>query len=420
MFSTPNIVFVFADQWRAPDCGYAGNPDVHTPNIDRLAGESVNVVNAVAGCPVCSPYRASLLTGQYPLTHGVYENDVRLDPDAVSERRQGWEYWKALNCTHRYHHSLYYTDDDPEPRVWDDYDAFAQTRDAQRYIRENAGKTPFALMLSWGPPHAPYETAPEAYRQMYQPDRIRLRDNVPESSADRAREMFAGYYAHITALDDCMGWLMETLDACGITDNTLLVFTSDHGDMLGSHGAWKKQQPWEESINVPFLLRYPALLGRESRQTRAVLDAPDIMPTLFSMCGVPVPGTVEGEDMSPYIRGEQSGQDTDAVLLLPVPFGQWTRKDGGREYRGLRTPRYTYVRDLDGPWLLFDNREDPYQLHNLCDVPEYAEIQQHLEERLQIRLRQTGDSFEHAGVYVQRVQQWGYEVDENGTTTFTM
>ena len=135
----PNIVVVLADQWRAQAFGFAGDPNVQTPNFDRLAGESVRFVNAVAGMPVCSPTRASLLTGQRPLTHGVFLNDVPLNPDAVTlpkvlksagydtaaigkwhidghgrsafippERRQGFDYWKVLECTHNYTDSIYY------------------------------------------------------------------------------------------------------------------------------------------------------------------------------------------------------------------------------------------------------------------------------------------------------------------------
>ncbi|MFN2133296.1 MAG: sulfatase, partial [Anaerolineae bacterium] len=303
----PNVIFVFGDQWRAQATGYAGNPTVRTPNLDRLAGESVNFTHAIAGCPVCSPYRASLLTGQYPLTHGVFVNDVYLQPNRHSladafaengyatayigkwhvdghgrsnyippERRQGFDYWKVLECTHSYNESAYYAGDSDEKRYWEGYDAIAQTRDAQRYIRDHVDRgpeEPFLLVLSWGPPHAPYGTAPEAYRALYEAEDIVLRPNVPEAEVARAmeeraqrlarrigkdvpasrfqstlREDLAGYYAHCTALDDCVGSLLETVRACGIEEETILVFTSDHGDMLGSHGQFKKQQPWEESI----------------------------------------------------------------------------------------------------------------------------------------------------------------------------
>jgi len=473
----PNVVLVFGDQWRAQATGYADNPTVQTPNLDRLAGEGVNFTHAVSGCPVCSPYRASLLTGQYPLTHGVFVNDVYLEPSAPSlahafaengydtayigkwhidghgrssyippERRQGFDYWKVLECTHNYNDSAYYAGDSQEKLTWEGYDAIAQARDAQGYIRERDGDKPFLLVLSWGPPHAPYGTAPEAYRALYDPDAVPLRPNVSldkvreakEEQARRLAERFgndpgfkerlkryhaarleddlAGYYAHCTALDTCIGDLRDTLRECGLEENTVFCFTSDHGDMLGSHGRFKKQQPWEEAIRVPFLLSYPALLGCEGRQAEAPIDAPDIMPTLLGLCGLDIPDTVEGLDYAGYLRGGENPSDGAALLMCPQPFGQWSApQHGGRAYRGLRTRRYTYTRALDGPWLLYDNDEDPYQLHNLVGDPEYAAFVQELDARLQRKLDALGDEFLPGLEYI---RQWGYPVDETGTVPY--
>ncbi|MHC4559247.1 MAG: sulfatase family protein, partial [Planctomycetota bacterium] len=392
----PNLVFVFADQWRAQATGYAGNVDVRTPNLDRLAKESINFSNAVSGCPVCSPYRASLMTGQYWLTHGIFYNDKPLNPDAITigkvyskagyetayigkwhidghgrnafipkERRQGFKFWRVCECTHNYNNSPYYAET-PVKQYWDGYDAIAQTREAQKYIRRHANKSPFALFISWGPPHAPYHTAPEKYRRMFSADKIILHPNVPESLAKKARQELAGYYAHIAALDDCIADLLETLKECRIEENTIFVFTSDHGDMLHSHSQTKKQKPWEESIRVPFLLRYPAALATMGRTIDMPINTPDIMPTLLGLSGIDIPKSVEGRDFSDVIRGTQLPDNDAALIMCPIPFHQWNYNRGGREYRGVRTRRYTYVRDLNGPWLLYDNKMDPYQLKNLC------------------------------------------------------
>ncbi|HET6429532.1 MAG TPA: sulfatase [Phycisphaerae bacterium] len=444
---TPNIVIVFGDQWRAQAAGYAGNAVVRTPHLDRLADESVHFVNAVAGCPVCSPYRASLLTGQQPLTHGVFVNDVCLCNGAVSiagackragyetayigkwhvdghgrsnyippERRQGFDFWEVLECTHQYNHSPYYAGDSDEKRFWDGYDAIAQTARACEYVRDHAEGEPFLLVLSWGPPHAPYETAPPRYRAMYDPAGIALRPNVPASHAEQARKDLAGYYAHCTALDDCLAQLRHTLAETGIDDNTVFLFTSDHGDMLGSQGHVKKQRPWDESIRVPFLLRYPAGLGEAARVSEKIIDAPDVMPTLLSLAGIEIPRTVEGADLSAFARGAPAPADDAALIGCYWPFGQYTRRIGGKEYRGLRTRQHTYARDLAGPWLLYDNLADPYQLDNLVNRPEAAEIQARLDARLQARLAQAGDEFLPGDEYVRR---WGYVVDESGTVPYT-
>jgi len=438
----PNVVFVFADQWRAQATGYAGNKDVKTPNLDRLAEQSVNFSNAVSGCPVCSPFRASLMTGRYPLTHGVFLNDVPLNNEAVSlaqaykragyetgyigkwhlngnrrlafiprELRQGFEFWKAIGCTHNYNNSYYYADEDVRLK-WDGYDAIAQTREAQKYIREHAGGKPFILVLSWGPPHAPYHTAPEKYRKMFDPATFRLRKNVPAEQSQQARKTLAGYYAHIAALDECIGALWETLREAGIEEDTVFVFTSDHGDMLHSRGQMKKQRPWDESIRVPFLVHYPAAIGKRGRTIDMPINSPDIMPTLLGLCGIEIPDTVEGSDFSDVVRGKAEPRDNAALISCPSPFGQWTRAQGGREYRGVRTRRYTYVRELKGPWLLYDNQEDPYQLKNLCNDRRYAELQADLEKLLSEKLKETRDEFLPGGEYISK---WGYTVDKTGT-----
>ena len=442
----PNLVFILADQWRAQATGYAGDTSARTPNLDKLAAESVNFSNAVSGCPVCCPYRASLMTGRYPLTHGVFLNDVPLNTDAVSiahafngagydtgyigkwhldgrdrsafiakERRQGFKFWKAFGCTHNYNNSFYYGDENVKLK-WDGYDAIAQTREAQRYILEHAGGKPFALFLSWGPPHAPYHTAPEKYRKQFSDAKIKLRPNVPEKFQAQARKSLAGYYAHIAALDDCVADILETLKESNLEDDTILVFTSDHGDMLYSQGGQKKQQPWDESIMVPFLLRYPARLGGKGRIIDTPINTQDIMPTLLGLSGIEIPDTVEGNDFSGFLTGAEKPKDYAALINCPSPFGQWRRDRGGREYRGIRTSRYTYVRDLNGPWLLYDNKKDPYQLNNLCNKPQYSELQKRMENALSRKLKQTNDRFLPGPEYIRK---WNYIVDKSGTVRYT-
>ncbi|MDE0143137.1 MAG: sulfatase [Caldilineaceae bacterium] len=449
----PNVVYVLADQWRAQDTGYAGNKQVRTPHLDSLAAQSINFTHAVAGIPVCCPARASLLTGQHALTHGVFLNDVHLADDAVSmaklykaagydtayvgkwhvdgrgrsnyippESRQGFDYWKALECTHDYNNSKYYAGDSDAPLNWEGYDAIEQTKDVQAYLRgrnQGAGDrdsdTPFLLVLSWGPPHAPYETAPADYQALYSPEDIELRPNVTPEMAGEAREWIAGYYAHCTALDDCLGGLLQTLEEGGLAENTIFVFTSDHGDMLGSQGEVKKQRPWEESIRVPFLLRWPRRFGLQGREIEALLDTPDILPTLLSLCEIPIPETVEGKDFADAIEGGQDPSGGAALIYCPHPFGQFLRPDGGREYRGLRTRTHTYARDLNGPWLLYDNEADPFQLDNLVDRPEVATLQAELESQLQLKLDERGDKFLPGETYV---EHWGYTLDETGTVPF--
>ena len=444
MRKRPNVVFVFGDQWRQQATGYAGDPNVKTPHLDALAHESVNFTHAVSGCPVCSPYRASLLTGLRPLSHGVFLNDVYLQPRTPSiahafsaagydtayigkwhvdghgrskyippERRLGFDYWKVLECTHEYNDSPYYAGNSGEKLLWSGYDAIAQTRDAEAYIRSCGKDAPFLLMVSWGPPHDPYSAAPAKFRDLYNPESIVLRPNVPAEVADQARQWLAGYYAHCSALDSCVGTLLRAIRECGIERETIFVFASDHGDMLGSHGQRNKQRPWDESIRVPFLVRCPEL---QPRETDALMDAPDIMPTLLGLCGISIPDAVEGLDFSGHIAGGTDPTDGAALITCLQPFSQWSAiRHGGREYRGVRTKRHTYARDLRGPWLLYDNNSDPYQMRNLVHDAHSADIREELDHQLDKKLHATNDQFLPGTDYV---AMWGYRVDETGAVAY--
>lgn len=413
----PKVVFVFADQWRAQDIGSAGNRQVVTPNLDKLAGEAVVFTNAISNCPVCSPVRTSLMSRQYPLNHGVFYNDKPLATDAIcvaevnkshgyetgyigkwhinghdntmnvkvsrnrpvpKERRQGFDFWKVNEYTHNYNNSIYF-DEDNVKHKWQGYNAITQTQEAIKYIKGHKAK-PFVLFLSWGPPHAPYETAPEECQSMYQDVDILLRPNVSDSLVVVAKEWIKGYYAHISKLDKCIRELQGAIKEIGIERNTIFVFTSDHGDMLGSHGEIKKQKPWEESISIPFILKYPE--KRISGKVKKVFSFPDTMPTLLGLSNIEIPETVEGIDFSRELLGTENLDVDGALITCPVSFHQWSKKNGGMEFRGISTERFTYVKNMSGPWLFYDNINDPYQLNNLCNKTEFKILQNELDETL--------------------------------------
>lgn len=436
----PNIVFVFGDEWRGQAVGYAGDKNCHTPVIDSFSKEGVIFTNAISGCSVCCPYRASLMTGQYPITNGVFVNDVELKKDCYSiaiafsdngyntayigkwhlygspkgqyERREnfvprdhqlGFDYWKGFECTHDYNDSKYFFNDDPTERKWEGYDAFPQSRDAADYIKTHSkDEEPFMLLLSWGPPHFPLNSAPEKYRKMYENKEIVLRPNVPEDQKKNAIRDLKGYYAHIAALDDAFKIVWDSVKESGIEDDTIFIFTSDHGDMMFSQGLEMKLFPFKESINVPFLLHYPPITGRKTSKLTVPIDAPDIMPTLLGLCGLKIPETVEGRDWSPYIKGEKkiTGEET-GLLNMPSEFSLLFDY-GINAYRGIYSLDCTYVRDTNGPWLLFDNRKDPCQMKNLIDVPEYKTIQDDMEKRLKEKLLSIHDEFLDGETYRKR------------------
>ena len=436
MATKPNIVFILTDQWRAQATGYAGDPNVQTPHLDSLAEKSIRLDTAVSTCPVCCPARACLLTGQYPLTHGIFINQIRLEPNTTTlaealvahgydtayigkwhldgnshehnyippERRLGFDFWRAHECSHNYYDSPYY-DDSSDMKKWEGYDVFAQTDCAIDYLESRQHEDdPFFLFVSYGPPHTPFQMVPEEYKALYEEDRIVLRENVPAECEATARRDMSGYYAHITALDGCVGRIGHAIEQLGMAGDTILVFTSDHGEMNGSQGHDRKMRPWDESILVPFLLHLPDGTGR---QIEAPFGIPDIMPTLLDLVGAPVPDGVEGMSFANHMLGQAEAPFEASLFGCYVPFANYAYEHGGREYRGVRTSRYTYVRDLEGPWLLYDNEEDAYQLENLCNQSEMRTVQTHLEGVLSDLLEKQSDTF---ATRRELLDRWGYEM----------
>jgi len=416
----PNLLFVFADQMRGTAMGCAGNRQVRTPAMDRLAAEGMMFRRAYANFPVCTPSRGTILTGRYALGHGAVANDVPLGEDAVTfahvlgaagyrtgyigkwhldgvprnrftppgPRRFGFEFWAAWNCSHRYLDARVYRDD-PEPVHLAGYEPAAQTDLALEFL-DSGEDRPFALALSWGPPHNPYDKVPERFKAMVEADGIGLRPNVPADSADRARRDLAGYYAHVMALDEQLGRLLDALEARGLAENTVVVFTSDHGDMLGSQGMQRKQQPWEESVGIPLVARWPGHVPAGAR-SETLVSTVDLAPTLLSLLGCEPPDGTDGADLSAAWLGG-GGEGPDSVFLADLVSTDEGWMQGLAEWRGVRTARYTYARWFDGrPWILYDNESDPHQMENLAASPAHCDVRNRLDARVDAWLRQTGD-----------------------------
>lgn len=403
MSDRPNIVFVLGDQMRASAMGCAGNDQIQTPTLDRLAEEGVHFERAYTPDPVCSPARASILTSQYPHRHGVVENNLRLDTrDSLAhclqndgyatgyvgkwhldgtpkpgqipsgERRQGFEFWRGFNRGHRYHDGHPHFEDGTVH--WEGgYQPALQTEMAQEFISEHAGEQPFFCFLSWGPPHTPFD-APDEYSPLYDPDELALRPNVPDAAdTGELRTDLAEYYALVTSLDDQLSRLLATLDEQGIADDTVVVFTSDHGEMLGSLGRYRKGYPFEESIHVPLLVRYPGAFNTQS--TDAIVNLIDLAPTVLELVGIPIPEHMQGRDFGPLLRGNE----TDAFDETYIE-GQLTKEEA---WCTIRTDRYmlTVDRALDIRHL-YDTVEDPFQLNNRAGDPDVADVQGKLFDRL--------------------------------------
>jgi arylsulfatase A-like enzyme len=425
----PNLLFVFADQMRGMDMGCSGNPDVRTPTMDRLAADGMRLTHCYATSPVCGPNRAILLTGTYPTTNRVPGNDLPLPTDLPTlgtiarengywtgyigkwhldgmprskftppgPRRGGFDFWAAYNCTHDYFHPRYYRDS-PEVIETEGYEPEVQTDLALEFLCDHAGREPFCLVLSWGPPHDPYDQVPACYRAMYDPAAIRLRPNVqpgitnPLAAGKECRRTIAHYYAAITALDDQLARLLERVDSLGLAERTVVVFTSDHGDMLWSHAWMKKQSPYEESVNVPFLIRWPGVIPR-GLVSGTLTGTVDILPTLAGLMSWRCP-PLEGRDLSAALRGEARASEPDSLFLAHYLAGDEAARQQMPEWRGIRMERHSYVELPDRrPWLLFDNEADPYQMENLVEAPKHADLREQLAAMLTRWLERTADPF---------------------------
>ena len=412
-----NLLFVFADQLRADAVSLAGNPDVRTPHLEGLAGQGMTFTQAVANCPVCTPSRGTILTGRYPLAHRAASNDLPLGDgertfgdvlgaqgwhtgyigkwhlDGMPRdrftppgpRRRGFAHWAAWNCGHDYFHGRYHRDH-PEPLGIEGYEPDGQTELAMDFIRARR-QEPWALFLSWGPPHDPYPQVPEAYRRLYDPDALTLRGNALEAD----RRAVADYYAAVTALDDNLGRLLALLEELGLQERTIVVYTADHGDMLFSHGMRQKQKPFAESVRVPLVVRHPGVVPAAVR-SEALISTVDLLPTLLGLLEVEAPDGVQGTDLSRHLQGRPSDLPSSAFLLNPIPVDNPADIAQG-EWRGLRTARHTYAVRRDGPWLLYDDVADPLQLENLVADPARGALRQRLEAELTGWLERTGDRF---------------------------
>ena len=433
----PNIVYVFSDTHRNCSWSGGGNPQVLTPNLDGMAGQGVTFTNCVSNFPLCSPYRACLLTGRYPQSNTVrtnvspfhrglptselslarelkdhgyqtgYVGKWHLYPGQfegvqvpAGPHRHGFDdYWRPChNLIDRYRTRTF----DDEGRVCTlaspahgNYAPACQTDLALSFIEANA-ENPFCLFLSWDPPHPPYGGAPWRYLNRYNPFSLRMRENVPASLNNIfVLWQLQGSYAHITALDEQLGRILQSLDRLGIADNTIVVYTSDHGEMFGSQGQHNKEKPWEESVNVPFVIRWPAGIPGD-RRLDTLFSTVDIAPTLLGLAGLEAPAVMQGTDISGTLSG-RGGPEPDEAFLMNIRGNQDSQTNFIGDWRGVRTHRYTYVRHLlartSTPWLLYDNLEDPQQRVNRVGDPSYASVRQELESRLNRSLDDQADTF---------------------------
>lgn len=419
----PNIVFVFADEHRYQAMSFTETPEVHTPSMARMAREGFCFHQCVSNYPVCSPYRGMLMTGRWPFQTGMTDNELALRDteytvaDAFKAAGYNTAYigkwhlgglraepfgfdtsliWTGTND--HYDQSQYHPEDG-SPVQAKGYNATLMTDQAIDYISK-AGTAPYFLMVSLNPPHARFTDAPPAKRALYPDGSLPFRPNYGQAddgmvhiARQNGTPHYEGYHAHVSAVDEELGRILKAVATHERGKDTIVIYTSDHGSQLGSHGVGSKRQPFEESVRIPFLVLAPGRVPAGS-SSQALMGVPDMMPTLCGLAGLPVPETCSGQDFSGHIlRG--NGPEPDAQLIMHISKKNASGGDAHPAplFRGLRTSRYTYTINENGPLHLFDNQEDPYQMKNLATRPGYEEIRGELHRRLVTLLDEAKDPF---------------------------
>lgn len=382
----PNILWLVTTQWRAQACGYAGDANARTPALDALASQAIHYTQAVTPHPFGPFARAALLTGVPSPANGVRDyfdplptdartiaHDLadegyataffgkwhlgRRDPAAplVGEaharqvvppaERGGFGFWEGFEGGFLLNDPFLHGTRLPEPERFPGYQSDVLCTRARDWLPRSG---PWFAVVSFEAPHPPYG-APSAGIAAGDPARVHLVANVPAGpAAERARRELAGYYAHIAATDRALGGLIAAVSG----DDTVVVFTSVHGDMHGAHGLFRKGWPHEESVRVPFLVRIPGTPARHDDHAVSLLDLP-AMTRAWAAGTEWTPGPDHREISMP------------SVVALPDQCD--------RGWRGVRTRTRKLVFNTDGsPWLYFDLAADPGETRNLAGDPARA------------------------------------------------
>ena len=450
----PNVIIMFADQLRFQSCGFS-DPRAITPNIDGLARQGMLFRNFVATSPVCSAFRASLLTGKYASSTGVVVNEMRMNPNhdtfahalkaagyrtdyigkwhlwahqagghAGAENnfvppgpyRMGFDdFWAVYNFGHQNYNYSYWTNSPEEIKGTVFKPVFDSNMAIDRIKQHAKTGDPFAMVVAYSPPHDPWavKNCPPEWYAKFKNTGFPLPEtwqDVPDPYMDRNTEkepwlnmwkpklpdMMRVYYAMTAGLDEQIGRVLTTLKESGLEDNTIVMFMSDHGEMFGAHGRVYKMTFYEESVRVPMIIRWPGQIPAGS-VSDACMGTPDIMPTILGLCGKKIPAAVEGMDLSQIARGKP-GPEPDFALLQGM--GHTFQWQDGFEWRALRDKQYTYARYLkDGKELLFDNKNDPLQKRDLAGDPAHSEKLAELRRKMNQKMAAIHDEFKPCSWY---------------------
>jgi choline-sulfatase len=428
----PNVLWICADDHAPYVCGAYGNKIVRTPNLDRLAAEGVRFDRAYCNSPVCTASRQSFLTGRYPRTLGVTLLQTPLpegEPTLATWLRAAGYDTTAIgkmhfnsNLKHGFdlridvpQHNRYLKEYPPKPlpadikvlpewrpfrdpaRIWlnsaclpfgardEDMTGTFFARQAADYLRQRRDK-PFFLMVSFYEPHSPFRF-PFEYRGKYRPEQFTVPKVGAEDDAqipaifrdlsDREKQgLVAAYYTSTEFMDRNAGLVLDALKRSGRAADTLVIYTGDHGYMLGQHGRFEKHCCYEPAVRSPLLLRWPEQI-KAGQHTKALAEFIDIAPTVLDFCGVPVPATVQGKSLKPLVLGEVEKHRERIVVeyseneeaMIRTERWKFMYSTGKRE----RQDGYATGRPLPGRTIrLYDEENDPDETTNLAGKPEHA------------------------------------------------
>lgn len=428
----PHIIYILSDEHCGLAMSHAGDPNVQTPQMDRLAVAGVSLTQAYANCPVCTPSRGTIFSGRHahagpvqgffdvfkasaPSTAtllrdagyhtayfgkwhcGVIRDQVPPGmaanptpnahwPQRTPEyHRGGFQDWFGFEVNNAPFDGFYYWGSETEPRRMTKYQTDELTDLAIDYVRNYDREEPLFLVLSVEPPHFPLDAPPAAQR--FDPARLQTRPNFTDSPEMRAQ--LAMYYAMIENLDGNIGRLREALQALpAFRDDTLTIYFSDHGDFMGSHGTFqRKEYPHEESVRIPAIFHWPGHIPARGL-TDGLWSLVDLLPTTLGLAGVEIPPHLQGRDFSPLLRGD-AFEAPGEVFLEMVGNPRWSLDL--LDWRGLVTDRWKYAFFETGHELLFDLAADPGELTNRA--AERPEICAQLKARLLELLKQTREPY---------------------------
>lgn len=431
----PNLLVIMSDEHGPMFSGTYGHPIVQTPHLDRLAENGVLFENAYCNSPLCAPSRMSFMTGRYIHHIGTWDNSTPLASDAVTwahllravgydvvlsgkqhflgpDKLHGFRAQLARDIHGENHHALHPWADGivPAAQPWQSVDQAGPgtTREievddlaeaeALAYLADPARKTqPWALNVSFIAPHFPL-IVPQKYWDLYPPEAVDL-PHIPPGHLEnqhpvykRMRSMFGlaeypdealrrarvGYYGLISYLDDKIGRLMEVLTETGQLENTVVVYISDHGEMAGAHGMWRKSNFYEESSRIPMVISWPEKLATGRRVTQ-VVSLVDLVATLVDLAGAPTVGPLDGESLLPLSAKEA---DPEQAGWKDEAFSEYLAHGVARPMAMLRRGRFKLNYSLDDPPELYDLAEDPGEFNDLGGDPAYEAIRESLRTRL--------------------------------------